>query len=212
MNISQLNEKVAIAEFYPEISEATLRKVQLLKSALMNHAFEGLEEVWSSYHCVAIAYDPGQISFREVKQNILDLPITRHEQTLYDEPNIIEIPISYHYNTQDMQALSTSLGLSAQEIATMHQAPNYQVAMLGFQPGFPFLIGLPEKLHHPRKKTPSLKVSKGSVAIGGAQTGIYPSESPGGWYVIGHTTLDLFTKPDQFLLKPGDHVTFVPNE
>ncbi|MDW3191223.1 MAG: allophanate hydrolase subunit 1 [Cytophagales bacterium] len=212
MNISQLNEKVAIAEFYPEISEVTLRKVQLLKSTLTNHAFQGLEEVWSSYHSVAISYDPKRISFREVRQNILDLPIARPEQTLYDEASIIKIPITYHHDTHDMQALSTSLGLSTQEIATMHKAPNYQVAMLGFQPGFPFLIGLPKKLHHPRKKTPSLKVPKGSVAIGGAQTGIYPSESPGGWYVIGNTTLDLFTKPDQFLLKPGDQVAFVTDE
>ena len=107
-----------------------------------------------------------------------------------------------------MLALSRSLELTVEEIARTHIEPVYQVAMLGFQPGFPFLIGLPNKLHHPRKSTPSLRVPKGSVAIGGAQTGIYPSDSPGGWYVIGHTTSEMFTKPDRFLLNPGDRVKF----
>lgn len=210
MNILPLNERVVIAEFYPEISEATLNKVQRLKNSLANHAFKGLLEIWSSYHSVAIAYDPKLTSFLEVKHNLLHLPLEPISPSLHASNNVIEIPIEYHRNTQDILTLSASLGLSTQKIAEMHCAGTYQVAMLGFQPGFPFLIGLPEKLHHPRKKTPSLNVPKGSVAIGGAQTGIYPSDSPGGWYVIGQTTLDLFTKPDQFLLKSGDQVVFVP--
>lgn len=209
MNIQQLNERVAIAAFHPEISSTTLKKVQALKLSIETNPFVGLEETWSSYHAVAVYFDPVQISFDEVKQKLLHLPLMPGEQLYKASSTTVQVPIHYHHDTEDILSLSDSLGLSPQEIAILHRSPTYQVAMLGFQPGFPFLLGLLEKLHHPRKKSPSLSVPKGSVAIGGAQTGIYPSESPGGWFVIGHTPLDLFTKPDQFLLKPGDKVEFV---
>lgn len=209
MNIRQLNEHIAIAAFYPEISEITLNKVQAFKREIELHPFEGLLEIWSSYHSIAVAFDPEQITFDEVKDQLHSLPILPTKKQKKTSENPLEIPIQYHQNTPDVLALSTSLDLPVKEIIAIHSAVIYQVAMLGFQPGFPFLIGLPAKLHHPRKKSPSLRVPKGSVAIGGAQTGIYPSESPGGWHVIGHTPLDLFTRPDQFLLKPGDYVKFV---
>lgn len=209
MNIQQLNERVAIAAFHPEISATTLKKVQALKLSIETHPFMGLEEIWSSYHSVAVHFDPVQISFNELKQKLLHLPLMPGEQQCKTTSTTVQIPIHYHHDTEDILSLSDSLGLSPHEIAILHCTPTYEVAMLGFQPGFPFLLGLPGKLHHPRKKSPSLRVPKGSVAIGGAQTGIYPSESPGGWFVIGHTPLDLFSKPDQFLLKPGDCVEFV---
>lgn len=209
MNILQLNERIAIAEFYPEISNVTLNKVQAFKRAVERNPFNGLLEIWSSYHSVAVAFDPEQISFQEVKEKLLHLPVFPIQQVDQVSNKIIEIPIHYHHDTPDILALSHSLNLSTSAITKMHGSVTYQVAMLGFQPGFPFLIGLPQELHHPRKTSPSLRVPKGSVAIGGAQTGIYPSESPGGWYVIGQTPVDLFTKPDQFLLKSGDQVQFV---
>ena len=52
----------------------------------------------------------------------------------------------------------------------------------------------------------------GSVAIGGAQTGIYPRELPGGWQIIGRTSLNLFdaTRDEPALLHAGQRVRFVP--
>ncbi len=209
MNIKRLNERVAIAEFFPEISETTLNKVQAYKRSIELDPFDGLEEIWSSYHSIALAFDPRKITFLEVKEKLLHLPLMPMETIDKTSDNLVQIPIHYHQDTPDILALSKSLNLSTKAIAEMHCAATYHVAMLGFQPGFPFLIGLPEKLHHPRKASPSLHVPKGSVAIGGAQTGIYPSDSPGGWYVIGHTPLDLFTRPDHFILKSGDRVEFI---
>jgi KipI family sensor histidine kinase inhibitor len=82
--------------------------------------------------------------------------------------------------------------------------------MLGFAPGFPYLLGLPPQLHLPRRAEPRLRVPAGSVAIGGAQTGIYPNELPGGWHLIGRTPLRLFDamSPSPSLLSPGDAVRF----
>lgn len=83
--------------------------------------------------------------------------------------------------------------------------------MMGFQPGFPYLGGLPENLHTPRKKTPRTKVPAGAVGIGGSQTGIYPFTSPGGWQLLGKTDIALFdiSQPSPVLLKAGDQVRFV---
>ncbi len=64
--------------------------------------------------------------------------------------------------------------------------------MIGFAPGFPYLLGLDPALALPRLATPRTQVAAGSVGIGGAQTGIYPRESPGGWRLIGRTPLVLF--------------------
>src|SRR5690606_34164708 len=91
-----------------------------------------------------------------------------------------------------------------------HSRGTYQVHAVGFLPGFPYLAGLPERLHVPRRASPRLQVERGSVGIGGAQTGIYPLASPGGWQLIGRTPLVLFearADPPAWL-QPGDHVRF----
>ena len=82
--------------------------------------------------------------------------------------------------------------------------------MLGFTPGFGYMGTVDEKIITQRKKQPRLKVEAGSVAIAGNQTGIYPLATPGGWNIIGRTTLHLFdkTKEQPFLLKTGDVVKF----
>ena len=93
-----------------------------------------------------------------------------------------------------------------------HTSVEYTVAFLGFQPGFPYLRGLPQALHASRRATPRLKVAAGSVAIGGAYTGIYPATGPGGWHIIGRTMAVLFDpqRDAPALLLPGDRVRFVP--
>ncbi len=107
------------------------------------------------------------------------------------------------YDGADLTRVSDFTGLSIPEIIDTHTRPLYTVAMIGFLPHFPYLIGLDESLATPRLKSPRIRVPSGSVAIGGAQAGIYPTESPGGWNLIGSTN------PSQLkLIKPGDSVMF----
>jgi KipI family sensor histidine kinase inhibitor len=112
----------------------------------------------------------------------------------------------------DLTALAARAGLSQADYINRHAAGEYTVAFLGFQPGFPYLRGLPAALHAPRRGTPRLKVAAGSVAIGGAYTGIYPVAGPGGWQLIGRTAARLFDplRAAPAMLKPGDRVRFVP--
>jgi allophanate hydrolase subunit 1 len=112
----------------------------------------------------------------------------------------------------DLAALAQQARMSTDDMIEHHAAAEYTVAFLGFQPGFPYLNGLPPALHAPRRTVPRVSVEAGSVAIGGAYTGIYPAAGPGGWHVIGRTNAVLFdpTRDAPALLMPGDRVRFVP--
>jgi KipI family sensor histidine kinase inhibitor len=112
----------------------------------------------------------------------------------------------------DLPALAALAGMDPNSYISSHAAVEYRVAFLGFQPGFPYLRGLPDDLHAPRRPSPRVRVAAGSVAIGGAYCGIYPASGPGGWQIIGHTAAALFdpAREAPALLKPGDRLRFVP--
>lgn len=112
----------------------------------------------------------------------------------------------------DLPALAKRAGMSVAAYIDCHAAREYTVAFLGFQPGFPYLQGLPPTLQAARRASPRQQVAAGSVAIGGRYTGIYPAGGPGGWHVIGRTDAVLFDpgRPAPALLMPGDRVRFVP--
>ncbi|MGB5852310.1 MAG: 5-oxoprolinase subunit PxpB [Rhodanobacter sp.] len=122
-----------------------------------------------------------------------------------------EIPVCYGgSHGMDLHALAQHLGLSDEAVVARHTAAGYRVAMLGFAPGFPYLLGLDPALAMPRRRDPRPRVPAGSVAIGGLQTGIYPAALPGGWHLIGRTPLRLFDADADTpsLLAAGDRVHF----
>jgi KipI family sensor histidine kinase inhibitor len=122
-----------------------------------------------------------------------------------------EIPVCYGgSHGPDLHELARHLGLSETAVVARHAGADYRVAMLGFAPGFPYLLGLDPALAMPRRVDPRTRVPTGSVAIGGAQTGIYPAELPGGWHLIGRTPLRLFDADADTpsLLAAGDRVHF----
>jgi len=128
-----------------------------------------------------------------------------------------ELPVTY--DGDDLAEVATRHGLTVAEVVALHTAPVYEVALLGFSPGFPYLVGLDPRLRTPRRANPRPHVPAGSVAIGGCHTGIYSIDSPGGWNLIGTTQARIFDperrEPDEsamFLLRPGDRVKFLPVE
>jgi inhibitor of KinA len=126
---------------------------------------------------------------------------------------IWEIPVCYapEYG-QDLGALAIAHRIRVSDLISMHAAVTYRLHFFGFLPGFPYLNGLPEQLHTPRKAVPDRTVDAGSVAIGGKQTGIYPQESPGGWHVIGRSPVQLFDiqRDPPVFATPGDQLKFEP--
>jgi len=136
-------------------------------------------------------------------------------EALDPESRYIEIPVVYGTAAgPDLGEVARHAGLSQKQVVELHSSIDYVVWFLGFQPGFPYLGGLPEQLATPRRDEPRLQVPAGSVGIGGAQTGIYPLATPGGWQLIGHTPLPLFDphRDEPVLLRPGDTVRFIPQK
>lgn len=126
---------------------------------------------------------------------------------------VVEIPVFYDPSVApDLEAVAAERGFAVAELIARHARPLYRCHLVGFRPGFPFLGGLDEALATPRLATPRVSVPAGAVAIGGRQTGIYPSDGPGGWRIVGRTPARLFdlTRPRPCLIEPGDHVRFLP--
>lgn len=141
--------------------------------------------------------------------------ILRNPESLEPESRFIEIPVVYGGAAgPDLAVVAAHCGLSEKQVVELHSSVEYVVWFLGFQPGFPYLGSLPEQLHTPRRAEPRLHVPAGSVGIGGPQTGVYPLATPGGWQLIGHTSLSLFDpeRDEPILLRPGDSVRFVPQK
>ena len=128
-----------------------------------------------------------------------------------EEPGRLHrIPVVY--DGPDLQAVASALGLSQQKVVEIHSRPIYRAFLIGFVPGWAYLGPLPDELVLPRRPDPRRQVPAGSVAIAGHQTGIYPLTSPGGWHLIGRTSVRLFL-PDSdppSLFRAGDRVKFFP--
>ena len=171
-----------------------------------------------AYASLAVFYDTLTIkqqqtnfttAFEFIQQCILQL-ISKIDNQPDDKTNtIIRIPV--YYNGADLNEVASLRGLSVEELIQIHTAVTYRVYMTGFLPGFAYMGTVDERIVTPRKEQPRLYVPAGSVGIAGGQTGIYPSDSPGGWQLIGNTPLQIFdkNKKDPCLLKAGNQVQFV---
>ena len=136
---------------------------------------------------------------------------SRRRKTAESDVRLVEIPVCYDPEfALDIDDVARRANISPDEVIRLHSSPEYRIACIGFVPGFPFLTGLPKKLATPRREVPRKEIPPGSVGIGGAQTGVYPLRSPGGWNLIGRTPLRLFDpeKNPPALLRAGGRVRF----
>jgi len=159
---------------------------------------------------VTVYFDPDQTTHEALGSAIRRLAIRRPP---LDEPGRLHrIPVVY--DGPDLDAVSSTLGLPAGQIVELHTRAIYRVFVVGFVPGWAYLGPLPEVLELPRRSVPRTQVPAGSVAIAGQMTGIYPLPTPGGWHLIGRTSVRVFL-PDSdppCLLRAGDRVKFFAAE
>ncbi len=123
------------------------------------------------------------------------------------------LPVCYEGDAgPDLAHTARTIGATVDELVALHSGAEYRVDMLGFLPGFPFMGGVPARLHLPRRSQPRVRVPAGSVAVAGGLAAIYPWESPGGWHLLGLCPVPLFDarRAAPALLEVGDLVRFAP--
>jgi KipI family sensor histidine kinase inhibitor len=200
---------------FGEIVDATLNARALEAARLLRERNPPwLRDAVPAYASLAVFFDCGAIGDADPHAFVADqvrAVLRNQEGATASAARIVDIPVCYAPEmAPDLLQAATELGIATDELIQRHSSASYTVAMIGFAPGFPYLLGLPDSLALPRLATPRTCVPAGSVAIGGKQTGIYPRESPGGWRLLGRTPLVLFdaARAVPALLAPGDQVRF----
>ncbi len=199
-----------LIEWPSKLQEAILQDVLHFKLKITQAKHPDIIQLTHAYHTLLVVFNP--IHFNA------DVAL-KWLQHLYEATVILQetvkrlwrIPVCYDSSFGvDLETVSEEKGMSIAELIAKHTAPKYTVYFIGFLPGFLYLGGLDERLALPRRGIPRLKVKPGAVAIGGNQTGIYPSESPGGWHIIGNSPLCYFdaSKTPPCFAAPGDQIQF----
>ncbi len=200
-----------LLRFGDRIDVALNTRVHAVAARLRRRKPSWLRDLVPAYASLGVFFDPAADSER-VREQLEALLAADGDDAAEYTPRTIDIPVIYGGDHgPDLVDSAAELGLSPTQLIQRHSAAVYTVAMIGFAPGFPYLIGLDPTLSLPRLATPRARVPAGSIAIGGAQTGIYPRESPGGWRLIGRTAQSLFDpqREPPTLLQAGDRVRFV---
>ena len=212
LTIEPLGEACLVVRFGTGVDAVTSRAVAAATAAHTAAALPGVVDVAPTFNTVAVVFDPHQADPRALSGAILaDLQnLNSGDPT---PGTLVEIPVAYGGDDgPDLATVAAHAGLDSDEVVRLHTTADHVVGMIGFAPGFPYLLGLPAALSIPRRPTPRTSVPAGSVAIAERQTGIYPRTSPGGWQVIGRTPRAMFDphRDPPALLRAGDRVRFVP--
>jgi inhibitor of KinA len=216
MKFEPLGDSAVIATLGSAIDEATLGSVLSFAASVAAAKRPGITDVVPAYATVTAFYDLAKFSeptadaYDAVCQ-FLRSCVAGAARSGPAAGKTVEIPVCYGGDFgPDLGHVAAHCNLGASEVVSRHCGADYLVHAIGFTPGFPYLGGLPETLRTPRRDTPRQRVPAGSVAIGGSQTGVYPVDSPGGWQIIGRTSLALFSalREPASLLRPGDRVRF----
>ena len=217
MRIEPLGDRALLVHLGDTIDATTLERVRVGRARVA--ALPGVRDVVAGYATLAVHYDPRTVAdaARDVASPhaamaaAVERALAGDAGRAADAPQQVEIAVRYGgVHGPDLEDVARHHGIDADEVVARHVAGSYVVHMIGFVPGFPYLGGLDPRLATPRRATPRTLVPAGSVGIGGAQTGVYPIASPGGWQLIGRTPLRLFDarREPPALLRVGDTVRF----
>ncbi|TXB62927.1 5-oxoprolinase subunit PxpB [Phaeodactylibacter luteus] len=208
IEITPYGQRALLINWPQRISAALNGEVHQMAELICRWA--GVEGCTPAYCTLLVRFHPRQRQLHELSAAIHQA-YRELGSTVPRPSREVAIPVDYSMAAApDMAEVMRLTGLAHREVVALHTEQTYQVFMLGFLPGFPYLGPLPSALHCPRKAIPRQSVPPLSVAIAGGQTGIYPVSAPGGWQLIGKAQLPVFdpAADPPFLLKPGDRVKF----
>jgi inhibitor of KinA len=224
MEITPLGDSALIVRVrnqFEDAPEQTSNEVLRALRRIADARIPGVIELAPAYTTVAVFFDPLRVMNDAARADHVIASLTQKIREAFSRggrrkqrdtsARLVEIPVCYEAEfALDLEHVSRQSQIDPIEVIDLHCAAQYRVSCIGFTPGFPFLSGLHKRLATRRRSIPRKEIPAGSVAIAGAQTGIYPMKSPGGWNIIGRTPLHLFDprKDPPALLRPGDRVRF----
>ena len=208
-------ERGLVVEMGNLISPQVNARVQRLARRISQRHVEGVIEIVPTYRSLLVYFDPFSIRRSDLADAIWQMLASEADaETAETEAvRVVHVPVCYGGEFgPDLDYVAQHNRVSVDEVITIHSSKPYLVYMLGFTPGFPYLGGMSDKIAAPRLEKPRAKIPQGSVGIAGAQTGLYPIESPGGWRLIGRTPLKPFLAEaaNPFLFAAGDYLRFIP--
>lgn len=212
MFISPLGDSAVVIEFAKRGLDEAHSLVQAAYGCIGTLPSAFCKAVVPGYTTLTVYYDPLCVDYDVLRDRLRSL-LCDVVPVFADVTEAVDIPVCYGGDYgPDIELVAAFAGIPETEVIRLHTEATYTVYMIGFAPGFPYLGGLDQRIAMPRRSTPRVSIPAGSVGIAGAQTGVYPNESPGGWQVIGRTPIQLFDARMDFpsLLKPGDKVHFRP--
>lgn len=210
MTIRPASDRSLLVTFGEEISLDAHRHVAHLTWCL--EGVRGILNRHPAFTSVLVDFDPRLYDHshaeRVVRERFASAPAAKGNET-----RTVEIQVEFGGEAgPDLGDVAHHTGLSPERVVELFCSTEYRVYFVGFSTCFPYLGGLPAALATPRLSAPRKHVPEGSVAIGGSQAGVYPLASPGGWRLIGRTSLRLFDPAavPPSLLAMDDRVRFKP--
>lgn len=210
--ISPVGDCAISIDFGQVIDPKINRHIRQIIEQIKDLQLDGIIELVPTYCALLVQYDAMVYSYSDICR-ILEPTL---QESVTDSANelvtIVEIPTVYGGEFgPDLGFVASYNHLSEAEVVSIHSGTDYLVYMLGFIPGFTYLGGMDPRIATPRLSSPRTLIPAGSVGIAGEQTGTYPSDSPGGWQIIGRTPVTMYdmSKEQAALLQAGDYVRYV---
>jgi inhibitor of KinA len=210
-----VGESVIVVEFDERIDPEINAEVVALAIRVRAAEISGVRDVVPTFRSVAVYFDPLMTDYEMLTRRLEQEVSAEQTQVSLDRTGQpagpIRVPVCYGGKFgPDLADVAAFAGVTEEEAVRLHSGTTYRVFMLGFLPGFAYMGTVDPRIAAPRRASPRTRVPAGSVAIAGAQTGVYPSASPGGWQLIGRTPLRAFdpSRDEPSLFSAGDVVQF----
>lgn len=207
-NIAPLGDDALLVTFAATISRSTNDRVRGAAARVRALHLHTVTDIVPAYTTLGVYFDGRSVSFEEIVSAIAPV-INSIELVEGANGSLIEIPV--RYDGGDLVEVAERTGLTIADVIDLHLSRTYHAYMSGFVPGFTYLGELDDSLILPRRSVPRVRIPAGSVAIAGAQTAVYPLETPGGWHLIGSTSVTMFDpqREQPALIRSGDTVRFI---
>ncbi len=205
-----LGDSALLVEFENRIDVSINQRCIALAEVLEACRIAGVRDIVPAYRTVAVYFDPLKTDRVQLRREV-DRAIGTPPPAAAAVRQVIRVPVCYGATDgPDLGEVAGFAGSSEDEVVALHTSATYRVFMLGFSPGFAYMGPVAARIAAPRRVTPRTAVPAGSVGIAGQQTGIYPSETPGGWQLVGRTPLRVFdaARTSPSLFRAGDTVQF----